>query len=168
MTDNMDTGTGANDVVWIQDGSSVNSGLDVVGPSAGSDDTLTIGTLAREFNVTLRAIRFYESKGLLKPQRDGKTRIYSPQDRDRLALILKGKHLGFTLSEIRALIAAKIGNAVNDNEAGPLGLSPEQCSRQIDALERQKREIEDAIAELRGVVAAAETHSSSPRMATSA
>lgn len=168
MPDMMHRGAGFDDVVWIQNGSEMGSGPGITDPNANSDNTLTIGTLAREFNVTLRAIRFYESKGLLKPQRDGKTRLYSPEDRERLALILKGKHLGFTLSEIRALIATKTNTGVKDNEASPLGLSREQCSRQIDALERQKCDIEDAIAELRRVVAAADHYVPSPRLAAGA
>jgi DNA-binding transcriptional MerR regulator len=158
MTDQMDSGTGLDDVIWAQGHSEAGSGS---ASTANPDEPLSIGTIAREFNVTLRAIRFYESKGLLKPQRDGKTRIYGPADRERLALILKGKHLGFTLSEIRALLASKMSSY--DNDAGPLGLSREQCSRQIDTLERQKRDIEDAIAELQRAVA--DTHVPSPRLA---
>ena len=64
----------------------------------------SIGELAREFDVTPRAIRFYESEGLLAPRRDGQRRIYTPRDRTRLKLTLRGKRLGLTLSEIRALI----------------------------------------------------------------
>jgi DNA-binding transcriptional MerR regulator len=64
----------------------------------------SIGELAREFDVTPRAIRFYESEGLLAPLRDGQRRIYTPRDRTRLKLTLRGKRLGLTLSEIRDLI----------------------------------------------------------------
>jgi len=64
----------------------------------------SIGELAREFDVTPRAIRFYESEGLLAPRRDGQRRIYTPRDRTRLKLTLRGKRLGLTLSEIRDLI----------------------------------------------------------------
>src|SRR5437868_14041112 len=72
---------------------------------------LTIGELSREFGVTLRALRFYENKGLISPQRDGLSRLYSQGDRTRLALILKGKKLGFTLGEIRQMIAVEEGEA---------------------------------------------------------
>ena len=65
----------------------------------------TISDLARDFGVTLRTLRFYESRGLIAPARSGMTRIYSGRDRARLALILKGKQLGFTLVEIRAMLA---------------------------------------------------------------
>ena len=64
----------------------------------------SIGELATEFDVTPRAIRFYEDHGLLAPRRDGQRRIYSPRDRTRLKLTLRGKRLGLTLAEIRELI----------------------------------------------------------------
>jgi DNA-binding transcriptional MerR regulator len=64
----------------------------------------SISELAREFDVTPRAIRFYEDQGLLAPRRVGQRRIYTPRDRTRLKLTLRGKRLGLTLSEIRELI----------------------------------------------------------------
>ncbi len=64
----------------------------------------SIGELAREFDVTPRAIRFYEDQGLLAPRRDGQRRIYTARDRTRLKLTLRGKRLGLSLSEIRELI----------------------------------------------------------------
>jgi DNA-binding transcriptional MerR regulator len=64
----------------------------------------SISELAREFDITPRAIRFYEDQGLLAPKRDGQRRIYTSRDRTRLKLTLRGKRLGLTLSEIRELI----------------------------------------------------------------
>jgi DNA-binding transcriptional MerR regulator len=64
----------------------------------------SISDLAREFDITPRAIRFYEDQGLLAPRREGQKRIYTPRDRTRLKLTLRGKRLGLTLSEIRELI----------------------------------------------------------------
>src|ERR1051326_3849129 len=64
----------------------------------------SISDLAREFDVTPRAIRFYEDQGLLAPRREGQRRIYTPRDRTRLKLTLRGKRLGLALSEIRELI----------------------------------------------------------------
>ena len=104
----------------------------------------TIGELSREFGVTLRALRFYENKGLISPQRDGLSRLYSEGDRNRLALILKGKKLGFTLGEIRQMIAAEEGEA--DSQA--LTMSREKCLEQIELLKRQKVEIEEGLNEL--------------------
>jgi DNA-binding transcriptional MerR regulator len=64
----------------------------------------SISELSREFDITPRAIRFYEDQGLLAPRRDGQRRIYTPRDRTRLKLTLRGKRLGLTLAEIRELI----------------------------------------------------------------
>ena len=64
----------------------------------------SISELAREFDVTPRAIRFYEAEGLLAPRRVGQRRVYTPRDRTRLKLTLRGKRLGLTLAEIRELI----------------------------------------------------------------
>lgn len=121
------------------------------GPSASSAETkprkeasFTIGELAREFGVTLRALRFYENKGLLGPQREGLNRLYSQKDRSRLALILKGKKLGFTLNEIQQMVAVEEGTA----DAATLNLSREKCLEQIELLEKQKAELEEGLAEL--------------------
>lgn len=122
-----------------------------------AEQHFTIGDLAREFNVTLRALRFYESKGLLKPRRNGNLRLYSADDRRRLAHILKGKQLGFTLVEIRALIAD-----ADQVVPGGLHLSREQCIEQIKLLERQRKDIEDAIAELRRTYTDLYTRSGEP------
>jgi DNA-binding transcriptional MerR regulator len=106
----------------------------------------TIGDLAREFGVTLRTLRFYEDRGLLSPRRDGTARIYDARDRERLSVILKGKQLGFTLTEIRAMLAEeRSANGAATN----LRLSLEQIEDQIRHLEQQKAEIEEALEELK-------------------
>ena len=64
----------------------------------------SISELAREFDITPRAIRFYEAEGLISPRREGQRRVYTPRDRTRLKLTLRGKRLGLSLSEIRELI----------------------------------------------------------------
>ena len=66
--------------------------------------TFTIGELAREFDLTTRAIRFYEDCGLLEPQRLGRHRVYTARDRTRLKLTLRGKRLGLTLAEVKDLV----------------------------------------------------------------
>jgi DNA-binding transcriptional MerR regulator len=109
-------------------------------------ETFTIGELARDAGVTLRALRFYQSKGLLAPRRDGSARLFSHEDRERLALILQGKRLGFTLTEIREMLAAR---ARGCNEALPI--DRRKCVEQINMLERQRRDIEGALAELRQI-----------------
>jgi|SRR5712692_988373 len=64
----------------------------------------SISDLAREFDVTPRAIRFYEDQGLISPRREGQRRVYTPRDKTRLKLTLRGKRLGLSLSEIKELI----------------------------------------------------------------
>lgn len=73
-------------------------------PAASSAPTFTIGQLAAEFDLTTRAIRFYEDCGLLAPQRHGRSRVYSLRDRTRLKLTLRGKRLGLTLAEVKELV----------------------------------------------------------------
>lgn len=111
-----------------------------------ADAGLTIGELAREAGVTLRALRFYQSKGLLTPHRSGSTRLFTAEDRDRLALILQGKRLGFTLCEIREMLAARARGNTH-----MLPISRKKCVEQINLLERQRREIEAALSELRRI-----------------
>ena len=72
--------------------------------SARPAKTFTITELAQEFDITPRAIRFYEDMGLLEPGRAGRNRVYSQRDRTRLKLTLRGKRLGFALQEIRQLV----------------------------------------------------------------
>ncbi len=105
---------------------------------------LTIGEMAAEFGVTLRTLRFYEDRKLLRPRREGTMRIYGPGDRLRLGMILKGKQLGFTLTEISELIGAQ--DSTDDIEQK---LRPQQIVSQIDHLERQRHEIDEAIDRLR-------------------
>ena len=109
---------------------------------------MTIGELAREAGVTLRALRFYQSKGLLTPRRIGPTRLFTAEDRDRLALIMQGKRLGFTLCEIHEMLAAR---ARGNTHTLPLPISRKKCVEQINLLERQRREIDTALAELRQI-----------------
>ena len=125
---------------------------DLSGSDRDTSGGFTISDLARDFDVTLRTLRFYESRGLLAPTRSGLTRIYSGRDKARLALILKGKQLGFTLVEIRAMLAneEKKGSAASAGSAsvGGLQLSRDQIVEQLELLRTQRSEIEGAIAEL--------------------
>jgi DNA-binding transcriptional MerR regulator len=103
---------------------------------------VTMGEIAAEFGVTLRALRFYEDRGLLHPRREGAARLYSAAERLQLKTILKGKQLGFTLAEIADLIGKDAGGDFEGR------LKPQQIVAQIDHLERQRREIDDAITRL--------------------
>ena len=115
--------------------------------SAPLEQLFTIGDLAKAFGVSLRTLRFYEDRGLIAPHREGTARYYTEHDKSRVALILKGKHLGFTLSEIREMLATGKRGAAQIPTT--LTLNPEQIASQINHLERQRTEIEEAIQELR-------------------
>jgi DNA-binding transcriptional MerR regulator len=104
----------------------------------------TIGEMASEFKVSLRTLRFYEDRKLLRPRREGNTRLYSATDRLRMQMILKGKQLGFTLTEIHDLLGNYESSDDFENK-----LKPQQIVAQIDHLERQRAEIDGAIARLR-------------------
>ncbi len=106
---------------------------------------LTISQMAEKFGVTPRALRFYESKRLLKPAREGRGRVYSAADQHHVALILKGRKLGFTIAEIGQMIAAEEGQG----SPQALKLTREKCVEQIAHLENQLRETNEALAELR-------------------
>lgn len=93
----------------------------------------SIGDLSAEFGISTRAIRFYESKGLLAPKRVGSNRIYTRRDRARLILVLRGKRLGFSLEEIAEYL--------NLYDADP---------NQIAQTRRLLKRIEDSISELEG------------------
>lgn len=110
-----------------------------------------IGEVSREFGLTLRALRFYEDKGLIAPLRQGVTRLYRPEDRRRIALILKGKRLGFTLQRIRALIDAPAEFVDPETQRPEIvrALSQEEVTSQLETLERQRADLDLAIDELR-------------------
>jgi len=106
------------------------------GRKAGAEriPSYTIGDLAREFGVTLRTLRFYEDRGLLSPHREGTARLYDARDRARLSVILKGKQLGFTLTEIREMLARDEKGTAPPSE---LKLTLDQIEDQLADLETQ-------------------------------
>jgi DNA-binding transcriptional MerR regulator len=106
----------------------------------------TISDLASEFDVTTRTIRFYEEKGFLKPDREGKRRIYSPSDRTKLRLILRGKRLGLSLDE-SAEIVLMYGSARNNREQLEK-LIARIREKQLD-LKSQQRDLEFMLLDLR-------------------
>lgn len=109
------------------------------------EEFCSIGEVARMFGVTLRALRFYEDRGLIKPMRVGALRLYDARARERLRIILKGKMLGFTLSEIRQLVASSESADAHQE----LALGAEQIRTQLVALEQRRAQLDEAIAELR-------------------
>ena len=129
------------------------------GPADGES---TIREMARDFAVSIRALRFYEDRGLLQPRREGAMRLYGARERRDLNSILKAKRLGFTLSEIHDMLRSRDRppSAINarerdgdrfemeDNEL-ELALPPEQIAAQIGYLERQRKDLDAAIVALR-------------------
>ncbi len=111
--------------------------------------TFSIGDLAREFDVTLRTLRFYEDKGLLAPRRDGSNRIYTRRDRARLKLILMGKRVGFSLTDIKKMVDLY---DLRDGQVSHLAYALEKFNEQIATLERQRRDIDQALGELKRTV----------------
>ncbi|MBI5718945.1 MAG: MerR family DNA-binding transcriptional regulator [Burkholderiales bacterium] len=107
--------------------------------------TYTISELAAEFDVTARAIRFYEDVGLLTPARAGRNRVYSHRDRTRLKLTLRGKRLGLTLSEIKQLV--DLYEAGTD-QAPQLRAFLDVLAAHRQALEQQREDIEITLVEI--------------------
>lgn len=109
--------------------------------------TWTISELSAEFGITPRAIRFYEDEELISPTRQGQARIYAARDRARLALILRGKRVGFSLDEIKEMLDLY---DVKDGQATQLSYTIKKFSQRIAALELQRADIEHSLEELRG------------------
>ncbi|QNN65487.1 MerR family DNA-binding transcriptional regulator [Sphingomonas rhizophila] len=105
----------------------------------------SIGELCDEFAVTARALRFYEDEGLIAPERRGTQRLYSERDRARLAWILRGKRVGFSLAEIKELLDLY---DVGDGRQTQRLKTIEHCRNRIANLERQKIDIYATIDEL--------------------
>lgn len=105
----------------------------------------TITQLAQEFDVTTRTIRFYEDQGLLNPTRNGQMRVYSPRDRVRLKLVLRGKRLGFSLSEIREMLDMY---DTEPGESGQLELFLAKINERRGLLQQQRHDIELTLKEL--------------------
>ena len=126
------------DLVWID--------AEASAPEA-APSILSIREMAEKFEVTPRALRFYETKGLLGPTRDRGTRIYGQADQQHLALILKGQKLGFTLAEIAQMIDARNGRATRQ----ALRLTRQKCLDQITMFEKRINDALEAVAELRRI-----------------
>ena len=112
-------------------------------PASGAlSATFTIGELAREFDLTTRAIRFYEEAGLLCPQREGRLRVYTQGDRTRLKLTQRGKRLGLSLAEIKELVMMY---------ESPRDTVP-QLRRYLEVLGAHRADIEGRMADLRATL----------------
>lgn len=115
----------------------------------------TVGELASELGTTPRALRFYEDKGLVCPNRAGNTRIYSHRDRARLLLVLRGKRLGFSLREIREWLSLY---DADPNRVTQTRYLLDKLDSRIRRLEQQRRDLDRTLAELAEIRAQAEAH----------
>jgi len=114
----------------------------VSGFAPAGDELIGISEMARLFDTTYRTLRFYESKGLLKAHREGVNRFYDEESRRQFRLILEGRQLGFTLSEIAKLLSSSMSK-------DELEMSLDTMVEQIGHLEEQRKQIDEALATLR-------------------
>lgn len=113
-----------------------------------SNKLYSIRDLASEFDITTRTIRYYEEKGLLSPKREGAQRIYSPSDRTKLKLILRGKRLGLSLEESAEIVLMYGSPEKNRRQLEKL---IERIRQKRNDLIRQKDDLESLLADLQGV-----------------
>ncbi len=113
----------------------------------------TVTELAKELGMTPRAVRFYEDKGLIIPQRAGTTRVYSARDRARMILILRGKRLGFSLSAIKEYLDLYDADLTQHAQLRALLAAVAKRREQLLA---QRQAIDEALAELADIAAQSE------------
>ena len=120
-------------------------------PRDGEEELFRIGEMAKSFGVTLRALRFYEDKGLLNPRRDGSTRLYTRRDWVRLKLILLGRKVGFSLRDVKQMLDLYDPTGSNVRQ---LKLALDKSEKQLVRLQKQRELIDDAIGELEKAMSA--------------
>ena len=117
-------------------------------PESENRDLFAIADLAREFGISTRAIRFYEAKGLLTPERVGSTRVFRRRDRARLILILRGKRLGFSLRDISEYLSLYDADRSQRAQVSKL---VDMVDKRMQMLEQQLHDLETTIGELREI-----------------
>ena len=116
-------------------------------PEPQNRDLFAIADLAKEFGISTRAIRFYEAKGLLTPERVGATRVFRRRDRARLILILRGKRLGFSLRDISEYLSLYDAHS----QTAQVVMLTEMVDKRLALLERQLTDLQTTISELREI-----------------
>jgi DNA-binding transcriptional MerR regulator len=128
-------------------------------PQAGAGEdaakSYTISELSKEFAITTRTIRFYESRGLLDPERVGTSRRYTKRDRARLILILRGRNLGFTVEDVGEYLALY---DADPGQQAQTRLLLDKITAAIETLEIKRRDTERALAELSEIRQRCEAH----------
>ena len=114
-----------------------------------SDGYIRIGDVARQFGLTLRALRFYEDKGLLSPKREGNMRLYTHKDIARLKMVLLGRKAGFSLREVKQVMDLYDPESGNARQYRTL---IDKSERQLVKLEKQRAQIDEAIGELKSAM----------------
>ena len=117
-------------------------------PESENRDLFAIADLAREFGISTRAIRFYETKGLLTPERVGSTRVFRRRDRARLILILRGKRLGFSLRDISDYLSLYDADRT---QTAQVHLLVDMVDKRLKLLENQMQDLQTTIGELREI-----------------
>ena len=117
-------------------------------PEPENRDLFAIADLSQEFGISTRAIRFYETKGLLRPERVGSTRVFRRRDRARLILILRGKRLGFSLRDISEYLSLYDADRT---QRAQVNLLVEMVDQRVDMLEQQLADLQTTIGELREI-----------------
>lgn len=120
----------------------------------------SIGEMCDAFAVTARALRFYEDEQLISPMRRGTQRLYSDRDRARLAWILRGKRVGFSLADIRDMLDLY---DLGDRRETQRKVTLDRCRARIETLERQRVDIDATIAELNEFIVQIDTPTSPPK-----
>lgn len=114
-----------------------------------TEKTYNISELSEEFGITPRTLRYYEDQKLIAPTRRGQTRIYSKKDRARLAWILRGKRVGFSIADMGKHLDLYY---LEDGKAMQREIGLQSCRERIEILEQQKKDIDETITELSEII----------------
>ncbi|MFC7047756.1 MerR family transcriptional regulator [Emcibacter nanhaiensis] len=115
--------------------------------------TYSISELSEEFGITPRTLRFYEDQKLISPKREGQSRIYSTADRARLAWIMRGKRVGFSIADMAEVLDLyyEEGGKIKQGQ-----ITLDACRERIETLEQQKKDIDETIEELKNIIESVE------------